>query len=370
MGDERVGRGAQQGLRGLHGLAPNAQKLRRLALSGLTLSGLGLKSLGLSGLGLSALALSGMVLPGDAVAEAADSRSAADALVDGSSADGLRVWANDGLSASLRVGDLVVYRFVSDRAAYLTVLHIDSKGLGTLLLPGPNAREAHVDSGVERVFPGPELGEQLEVQLPIGSETLLVVATLEPLPRTRLGIAPNAGPVAILKPSEVSDLIARLQQTVVSTGTARVARLVQRVLARDDKTLYRAAEIVDYFTTRTRSISRPRLDLHIHFATGSATLNADARRNLDEVAAALTAFELIDERFVVGGHTDDRGSDALNMDLSERRSRSVIEYLVQQAGVAADRLDSEGYGEGAPLEAGRDEWSRKMNRRVEFQLVR
>ena len=49
----------------------------------------------------------------------------------------------------------------------------------------------------------------------------------------------------------------------------------------------------------------------------------------------------------MGAHTDRWGSDAYNIALSERRAKSVIDYLIA-AGIAADRLKPQGYGESKP----------------------
>ena len=74
-------------------------------------------------------------------------------------------------------------------------------------------------------------------------------------------------------------------------------------------------------------------------------------------------------RFKVAGHTDDRGSEAHNIELSRRRAEAVRGYLVQ-AGVERGRLDIEAHGENAPLMSESSEYARQMNRRVEFTPAR
>ena len=49
----------------------------------------------------------------------------------------------------------------------------------------------------------------------------------------------------------------------------------------------------------------------------------------------------------LSSHTDNRGSDAYNERLSQRRAESVVNYLIEH-GIAADRLSPKGYGEGKP----------------------
>jgi OOP family OmpA-OmpF porin len=69
--------------------------------------------------------------------------------------------------------------------------------------------------------------------------------------------------------------------------------------------------------------------------------------------------------YKVAGHTCNIGTDAYNQKLSERRAAAVTKWLVDN-GVAADRLEVVGYGEGAPKYDNKQEDGRKLNRRVEF----
>ena len=133
---------------------------------------------------------------------------------------------------------------------------------------------------------------------------------------------------------------------------------------------YRSADIVDYFGTRTRSLEPPRLDLQIRFETNSAQLDAAARRNIDEFAAALSDSRLREMRFAVAGHTDDRGTDEHNDSLSRKRALSVQNYLVESGGIDPNRLEIEAHGERQPLVPEASDYAREMNRRVEFTPIR
>jgi outer membrane protein OmpA-like peptidoglycan-associated protein len=88
---------------------------------------------------------------------------------------------------------------------------------------------------------------------------------------------------------------------------------------------------------------------------------------LDDVATTILANPQIG-RVEVGGHTDSQGSDAANLDLSQRRAESVVLYLVQH-GVDAGRLIPKGYGETLPIATNKTKQGMAENRRVEFQLV-
>jgi outer membrane protein OmpA-like peptidoglycan-associated protein len=105
----------------------------------------------------------------------------------------------------------------------------------------------------------------------------------------------------------------------------------------------------------------------IRFDSGRDTVTADSRPVLDEVAATLQAHPEL-RKVRIEGHTDSQGSDAFNLELSRRRARAVVDQLVRR-GVAAGRLDSEGYGETRPLADNRTALGRAKNRRVELAIV-
>ena len=74
-------------------------------------------------------------------------------------------------------------------------------------------------------------------------------------------------------------------------------------------------------------------------------------------------------RVRIEGHTDSRGSDEHNLDLSERRAAAVREYLIGEGGIAPERLESQGFGETVPIADNDDSDGRAVNRRVEFVIV-
>jgi outer membrane protein OmpA-like peptidoglycan-associated protein len=105
-------------------------------------------------------------------------------------------------------------------------------------------------------------------------------------------------------------------------------------------------------------------DLVVNFEYNSATLTKSARANLDEFAKALKDPRLDTSAFVVEGHTDGKGGDTYNLDLSSRRAASVVEYL-KEKGVDTAKLEARGYGKLKPL--GQDPLA-SSNRRVETRL--
>lgn len=74
----------------------------------------------------------------------------------------------------------------------------------------------------------------------------------------------------------------------------------------------------------------------------------------------------------VEGHTDNRGSDAYNMDLSERRARSTVQYVISK-GIAKDRISGQGFGESRPAvdcAPNCTEAQHQQNRRSDFIIVK
>jgi outer membrane protein OmpA-like peptidoglycan-associated protein len=105
----------------------------------------------------------------------------------------------------------------------------------------------------------------------------------------------------------------------------------------------------------------------VYFDTGSDHIQERSFTLLNQVAAVLQSATQI-KRLQVEGHTDDRGKDAYNLELSQRRAASVMRYVLEQ-GVADNRLTSEGYGETRPIADNKSAAGRSQNRRVEFVVV-
>ncbi|MBN2637041.1 MAG: OmpA family protein [Prolixibacteraceae bacterium] len=70
----------------------------------------------------------------------------------------------------------------------------------------------------------------------------------------------------------------------------------------------------------------------------------------------------------IAGHTDSKGSDAYNIDLSDRRAQAVVDYLVEN-GIDSQRLQWRGYGESKPIASNDTDEGRQQNRRVEFEVL-
>jgi len=105
----------------------------------------------------------------------------------------------------------------------------------------------------------------------------------------------------------------------------------------------------------------------VYFAVGKDVILPVSFALLDNVATVVNDHPEI-PRVRVEGHTDNQGKDAANLDLSARRARAVVKYLVTK-GVAAARLEAQGFGPSRPIADNKTVEGRAKNRRVEFSVV-
>jgi len=104
---------------------------------------------------------------------------------------------------------------------------------------------------------------------------------------------------------------------------------------------------------------------NIRFAFDSFQLSAQSRRILNSNVEYLNTNPRI--TVTVEGYCDERGTDAYNLALGERRAKSVKDFLVNM-GVEADRLNTVSYGEERPIAFDHEEASWAKNRRVQLVL--
>ena len=105
----------------------------------------------------------------------------------------------------------------------------------------------------------------------------------------------------------------------------------------------------------------------VNFQSGSDLLLAGAENLIQDIAATLKANDYL--QIEVAGHTDSQGSEISNQGLSDRRAKTVYDYLVMY-GVNEDRLSFRGYGESQPIADNATADGRATNRRVELRVIR
>jgi len=106
-------------------------------------------------------------------------------------------------------------------------------------------------------------------------------------------------------------------------------------------------------------------DSGLLFDVDRADLRPQAKANLEKLAGTLSKYA--DTNILVEGDTDNSGSDAHNLELSERRAQSVSSYLVG-LGVSGTRVSTVGLGESNPIATNDTDYGRQQNRRVEVAI--
>ena len=106
-------------------------------------------------------------------------------------------------------------------------------------------------------------------------------------------------------------------------------------------------------------------DSGLMFDFDSDVLRTESKKNLDNLAANLNSFG--DSKLLLVGHTDDKGADSYNLDLSRRRAAAVASYL-EARGVSPSRVELAGRGETEPIAPNDSETGRQQNRRVEVAV--
>jgi outer membrane protein OmpA-like peptidoglycan-associated protein len=94
----------------------------------------------------------------------------------------------------------------------------------------------------------------------------------------------------------------------------------------------------------TLAKNKPSIDIDIGFDFNSDKIGPAAAQAVKEVAAALSNPQLTGNTFVIAGHTDGKGADLYNQNLSERRAEAVKRYLVEIYKIPARNLVAVGYG--------------------------
>ena len=102
------------------------------------------------------------------------------------------------------------------------------------------------------------------------------------------------------------------------------------------------------------------------FQTGSSKLKPESQEQLENVAAILKAYPKV--KVKIGGYTDNTGDSVANLKLSTERAESVRKSL-EELGVEASRLSSEGYGEEHPVASNDSEEGRAKNRRISLRVT-
>jgi len=104
---------------------------------------------------------------------------------------------------------------------------------------------------------------------------------------------------------------------------------------------------------------------NVFFEFGKSSLKPESYAELDELVEIMKANPKL--KIEIGGHTDNKSSRAFNLSLSEKRAKSVVDYLSKS--IAVSRMTYKGYAFDVPVAPNTTEEGRAQNRRVEFKII-
>lgn len=197
-----------------------------------------------------------------------------------------------------------------------------------------------------------------------GCETVDTSNGVKTSSKTKSGALIGAGAGAVL--GALSNKNDRRKNAVIGAGIGALAGAgVGAYMDRQSKDLRAQLETRGVFVTRQGDNIILNLPSDVTFSTGSADIAGSFLPVLDDVATILNQYPstYID----VVGHADSQGSDAFNLDLSERRANATAGYLVARK-VKSERIYVAGMGESRPIASNDTAEGRAKNRRVEITL--
>ncbi len=103
----------------------------------------------------------------------------------------------------------------------------------------------------------------------------------------------------------------------------------------------------------------------IQFDVNKSVVKPESEVKLNNILALLNAYPAVKVR--IGGYTDSDGDDKKNMKLSDERAKAVLNWLGNK-GIAADRMEAEGYGEQHPVAPNDTPANKAKNRRISFSV--
>lgn len=275
-----------------------------------------------------------------------------------------------GKEQAVAPGEPLETELRSTLPAYITFVVVDAHGVAEVSQPDLGGAGNFLAAGTTAFHPAEGAGKSFVARLPLGTAQLTVLATEKPV--TKIGDRElRAGVDAVfLDADQAPGVLANLRSQVsgAAFGKFQLVALTYDVRLSSEAKTYTAEQIVRYFAHTMRNADRPRLEgWGVNFALDSAQILPGSRAEMEKWGRVLRDPLLRNERFIIGGHTDDLGTPEYNKSLSMRRAEAVREMLITTYGVSAARLEARGYGESQPLVSRTDDEGRAMNRRVDFE---
>jgi outer membrane protein OmpA-like peptidoglycan-associated protein len=125
-------------------------------------------------------------------------------------------------------------------------------------------------------------------------------------------------------------------------------------------------EIAKDVTLKSIAVGSKIVLKNVFYDFDKATLRSESQTELNLLVKLLNDIPKM--TIELSSHTDNKGSEKYNLDLSDKRSKAVVEYLVSK-GIDKKRVQAKGYGFSDPLAPNDTEAGRQMNRRTEFKIL-
>lgn len=167
--------------------------------------------------------------------------------------------------------------------------------------------------------------------------------------------------------SDDATLVERLKSALTPTSAGFHLGLEEAHLGIDTFAKAAAPPPPAEVTAMIEQAAAPSIDLTINFAFGSSELTPKSQASLDALAQAMNDATLSGYGFLVAGHTDAKGTDAFNDQLSFERASSVVRYLAYYGHVDPRRLAPYAFGEHQLKDS--DDPEGAINRRVQFVTI-
>lgn len=305
----------------------------------------------------------------------------------------LDIWINDNpIDPGVKVGSELTYHISSARRLYYLMILVDPKGATTIVLPDGLVSKR---PQAYRTFVYPPAGTGSVTQgEPVGIETVYVLASTQPVSRSLLGIEANSDLLPL--PADLEEIrryFSRLQnltaddQVILKRYRYRVDADTQYGTRAMRRELQVRVEQIDLMeegeTTIARTGELPKENdaeaesealsvSGIRFETNSAVLTQRGQVQLDVLGSELMAMWEKGGLPTISleGHTDDRGQDDYNQELSEKRANSARSYLIAEFDFPVSKLVARGKGEKVPLVPNTDSAARALNRRVDIRVLK
>ncbi len=180
----------------------------------------------------------------------------------------------------------------------------------------------------------------------------------------------------IKTPATTREIDIPAQYKTISKQVIDIPAKYEEIIVPEEKTSYTKRVLVSKGgVTKWEEVECGKLSgeiLPVYYKLGSAELTYDSKKVIDDKLYKYM-LEHPNQIIEIDSHTDSRGSDFTNMDLSEKRAKSVVDYLIAK-GIDSSRLIAKGYGEtmltnhcGNGVTC--TEAQHQQNRRTEFRVI-